>query len=116
MEITYVNHSIGNRFNDLIEINENLLKYPNLHDAVLSHELSHSDNAFSFKDLKIDLNKSVNSWDMLKFMIKYPKSFYQLLPIYYSRKHGFVYDINLILIYFVTICFFSLVYFLAISL
>ena len=118
MKIVYVENGLGNRFNDRIELNKNLLlpQYKEIHDKVLSHELSHTNKAFTFKDLKLDLGKSeVSSIDMLKFMLKYPKSFSQLLPFYYSRKHGFVYDLNLILIYSVTLCLFSLVTFLALS-
>jgi hypothetical protein len=109
-----VDTGLGNRFSDVIEINKNLKNYPQLHDVVLKHELSHTDQAFTIKDLKLDLGKSeVNSLDMLKFMIKYPKSFTQLLPFYYSKKHGFVYDINLMLIYSVTLCLFSFISFIA---
>lgn len=99
MKIEYVSHGLGNNFGDVIEINRNLIYYPELYNIVLKHELEHSDKIFSLKDLKLDLTQKANSWDMLKFMFKHPKSFSQLLPFYYSRKHGFVYDINLILIY-----------------
>lgn len=112
MEINYVSHGIGNRFENSIELNKHLKDYPQLHNAVLAHELSHTDNLFSLKDLKIDLGSSANSMDVLWFMLRHPLSFTQLLPFYYTRKHGLVYDINLILIYFVTICFLSLVIYL----
>jgi len=116
LKVEYVNSGLGNNFGDLIEINKNLLNYPELHNAVLAHELEHSSQAFTIYDLKLDLSKpKVNSWDMLKFMVKYPKSFSQMLPFYYSKKHGFVYDINLIIIYFAAICLFSLVSLIAFS-
>lgn len=100
MNIEYINHSLGNNYGDEIELNENLKKYPKLHDSILNHELKHTKKVFSFFDLKHDIVESkVNSKDLLFFMFKHPKSFYQLLPFYWTRKRGFVYDINLILIY-----------------
>ena len=113
MKIEYVSSGIGNNFGDVIELNEHLKEYPELHDVVLKHELSHTDQAFTFKDLKLDLEDSkIDKLQMLKFMLKYPKSFSQLLPFYYSKKHGFVYDINLILIYLVTLSIFSITFYL----
>lgn len=100
IKIIYTSGGLGNRFDDHIEINKNLKNYPELYKEVLAHELQHTNEAFTFKDLALDLGESnINRWDLFKFMLKHPKSFSQLLPIYWSKKHGFVYDINLILIY-----------------
>lgn len=102
MKIEYVPSGLGNNFGDTIELNENLLKpeYKKLHDNILSHELKHTDKLFTWHDLKNDISGSeVSSLEILKFMLRYPKSFMQILPFYFSKKHGFVYDINLILIY-----------------
>ena len=100
MKISYVDSGLGNNFGNEIELNKYLLNYPELHKIILNHELEHTDKAFTLKDLALDLGESkINRLDLFKFMIKHPKSFYQLLPIYWSKKHGFVYDINLILIY-----------------
>ena len=99
MEVVYINHSIANRFSNHIEINENLKKYPELHNQILAHEFKHEDGGFTFNDLKLDLTQRINIWQLSKFMIKHPKSFLQFAPIYYSRKKGFVWDMNLILFY-----------------
>lgn len=105
MEIEYVNHGIGNRFGELIELNEELKKYPELHKAILNHEIRHTDKpGFNRKDLMIDLTETkVDKYALLKFMIKNPKSFSQFLPCYWTKKHGFVYDLNIIVIYGVLI-------------
>lgn len=117
MKITYTDWALGNNFGNEIELNRNLIYYPKLHNAVLSHELSHSDKAFTIKDLKLDLSQSkISSWEVLNFMVKHPKSFTQLLPFYYSSKHGFVYDLNLLLIYFLSVCFIGTVSFIALIL
>lgn len=116
MKISYIDSGLGNNFGDEIELNKNLLKpeYKQIHDAVLKHELEHTNNLFTLHDLKLDLSSSkINSFDVIKFMWKHPRSFSQLLPIYYTKKHGFVYDINLIIIYSFGLIFFSLISFIA---
>lgn len=99
--IEYVENSIANNFGDTIELNRNLLKYPELHEQVLEHELGHSDKpGFTKHDLDHDLKASkINQWELMKFMFRHPKAFMQLLPIYYTQKRGWVYDINLSLVY-----------------
>jgi hypothetical protein len=100
MKISYVEYGLGNNFGDEIELNVNLQKYPKLHQSILHHESKHTNRFISKQDLSNDLlGQKVNSWDILKFMVKYPKSFTQLLPCYWSKKWGFVYDINMFIIY-----------------
>lgn len=110
MKIEYVNHSLGNNFGDTIELNKNLKDYPSLHDSILKHELEHSNKLFTLNDLKLDLTESrVNSVELLSFMFKYPKSFIQCIPFYWTKKHGFIYDINLIFIYSCLLIVFTLI-------
>lgn len=101
IDIIEVEHGIANNFGDHIEINKHLKEYPDLFESVLQHELSHTNKEFSFKDLKLDLlaDNEVDRRNMIKFMFKHPKSFSQLLPLYYSKRNGFVYDTNLIIMY-----------------
>lgn len=103
VEVKYVKYGIANRFKDCIEMNVNLRKYPELHDAILQHELSHEEGKWTLKDLKHDFlpENKLNNWQLIKFMVKNPSSFRQLLPIYYSWERGLVYDINLILMYLI---------------
>ena len=114
MEIKYVDWGIANRFSDRIEINKHLKDYPNLLIPILRHERNHTDETFTVHDFKLDFlsNSKVNQWEMLKFMFKYPKSFTQLLPIIYVKKKGFIYDINMIIMYAIfTSIFISVLYF-----
>ena len=101
MTIIEVDYGIANNFGNFIEINKNLKKYPHLLLPILKHELSHTDKFFSLKDFKLDFyeDNQINTFDMLKFMFKHPKSFTQVLPIYWTKKKGFVYDLNLIVMY-----------------
>lgn len=99
--IIAVGHGIANRFEDCIEVNRNLQKYPKLYYPIIRHELEHSNKPFSLFDLKHDINSEhkINQIQMLKFMFKYPKSFTQVLPFYYTPRRKFVVDINLTIIY-----------------
>ena len=117
MKIVEVNHSIANRFSNYIEINKNLKKYHKLLKPILKHELSHTDEAWSVKDFKLDFFSSsgVNQWELMKFMFKYPRSFYQLLPILYSKKKGFIVDLNLLIMYFIMVGVFSLTIFVGVK-
>ena len=76
--------------------------------------MAHTDAAWSMEDFKLDFlsNNKVNNWQLLKFMFKYPKSFLQLSPVLYTRKKGFIIDINLIIMYFVMVTMFGLTIYL----
>lgn len=97
--IVFVRHGIANRFKDRIEVNEGLKKYPKLLRLIISHELSHTDKSFSFKDLFLDIGiPTTERKSLFKFMITNPASFTQVFPFYIS-KGKFIYDINMIIIY-----------------
>jgi len=107
-KIILTDWGIANNYGDFIEINRNLLKYPSLVNPIMKHELLHSDKTFSIYDLKHDLfNDGIDNLELIKFMIKHPKTLTQLLPICWTKKKGFVIDINLSLIY---LFYFSLVF------
>ncbi len=100
MEIIEVDHSIANRFDGYIEINENLKNYPELLKPILEHELSHTDKTFTWHDFKLDFvsKTGVNYFDLLKFMFKHPRSFLQLSPILIINRK-LILDINLFIMY-----------------
>lgn len=99
MPIKYVEWGLANNFGTHIEMNKELLNYPKLYDSILRHEIGHTDNHFTWYDLKHDLKGTEYPLAMLKFMVKHPKSLTQLLPLYWSKNKGIVYDLNLSLIY-----------------
>ena len=114
MKVIEVNHSIANRFDGYIEMNKHLKKYPKLYEPILEHELSHTDKPFTWGDFKLDFlsNSRVNQWSLMKFMFKHPASFLQLSPFLYSKKKGFIIDINILLMYLLMIfVFISTIYF-----
>ena len=101
MEIRYVDHGLANRFDKHIEVNKHLKKYPQLLKPMLEHEFAHTDKVISWEDFKLDLIMPQTFYykALFNFMIKHPRSFTQLLPIYWDKEKGFVYDINLGLMY-----------------
>ena len=108
VEVRYVKYGIANNFGDYIELNENLKAYPELHNAILQHEISHSNEpGFTKKDFLLDLGPSnVNYWKLFKFMCTFPKTFLQFAPFYWQKFEGkrtFIYDINLIIVWVVVL-------------
>lgn len=106
IEIEFVDWGVANRFfdPDVIEVNRHLQKEPELLKQILKHELEHTDSSFSLYDLKHDMTTAgkVDNIKLFKFMAKHPKSFSQLLPIYYNRKRKqIIYDINLSIYYLI---------------
>ena len=113
MDIRYVNYGIANNFGEYIEINKNLIKYPKLYDSVLKHELSHTNiKGFTKKDFILDMTQEVDNFELLKFIVRYPKALLQFLPIYKKNK-VWIYDLNMI--YFYSIFFILLICVLLIS-
>jgi len=117
MKIKYVDYGLANNFGNSIEINKNLKNYPDLLKPILKHELAHTDKLFSFKDFKLDFyeDNEINTFDMLKFMFKYPKSLTQIFPFYWTKKKGFVYDLNLIVMYLIMIFIFTVTIYIGVK-
>ncbi len=117
MKIIEVNHSIANRFDGYIEVNKHLKKYPELYKPILKHELEHTNEVFTWKDFRLDFisNSHVSQFSLMKFMFKHPASFLQLSPILYSKKKGFIIDINILLMYLVMAAVFTATIYLGVN-
>ena len=97
MDIIYVDHSIANNFGSYIELNENLKRFPKLHDQILKHELSHTnEKGFTAKDFSLDMDNSISTYQIIRFMFNHPKSVLQFRPFYRSKGIWY-YDINMII-------------------
>jgi hypothetical protein len=104
VEIREVDYGVANNFGTYIEINKHLkTEFPELHAQILAHELSHTDKpGFAAEDLMIDLGQKINTFQMVRFMIRHPKALYQLRPVY--KQDGYlVYDFNMILMWIFSI-------------
>ena len=104
MEIRETTWGIANNFGDYIEVNKYLKEYPELYNAILYHELSHTNKkGFTKEDFLLDIGPSnVNYLKLFVFMIRHPKSLRQFLPAY-IEKGNFVYDINMSIAWFTAI-------------
>ena len=102
-KIVYVNHGVANRFSDgTVELNRALLRYPKLKNQIIAHELTHTEReGFNVKDLMHDISitEQISQWEVLKFILKNPSAFSQLLPLTYTQQRGFIMDLNLMFVY-----------------
>lgn len=98
LRIVYRDYGIADRFPDgTIELNKHLNDYPELKKKILIHEARHSrDDGLTKHDLMHDLTigEQIGTFELMKFMIKHPKSLIQFSPVYYSKTRGLVYDLN----------------------
>lgn len=93
--IIYVDWGLANNFGSFIELHKDLKDYPDLHEKILKHELSHTNKTFSWTDFKLDFNlKEGLDFNLIKFILARPRTWIQFLPIYWQGGKGFVYDIN----------------------
>ena len=95
-KIIYRNYGIADRFPDgTIELNKHLDEYPKLKASILQHESKHTSNQkFNRKDLLHDMTviDQYNQWMLIKFMARHPLSLIQLLPLYYTKRRGWIFD------------------------
>ena len=112
MEIKYINRGIAFQYGNIIEINRNLLKYPDLYNEVLKHELQHYNNKNSlindiFLEIK-DLFNFKKQKQLKEVTEKYEKFGWQsTLPVWFEGKNVF-YNLPLIIIYLFIFTTFSL--------
>jgi hypothetical protein len=98
MNIRYSPWGLANNYGDYVELNENLIKYPRLHDYVLKHELSHSKKFDLQKEFKMNAKYVIV---LFLFCLKYPKTLRDLLPIQ-RKDNKWVYDLNLLILYIIS--------------
>ena len=109
--IRWVNYGVANTFSyhykdkayKIIEMNKKLIDEPKLFYPILFHELGHTKKIFSQDDFIRDFSwtnlKSLPNLAIIGFMFKNPEAFVQALPVYYTKRHGIVLDINLCFIW-----------------
>jgi len=89
--IRYINYGIGYHCTDngksWIELNKDLKRYPELHQAVLQHELGHNTgNRMDFlHDLRDYFNPSLQ-FKLFKFSLKHPRALLSVSPILFDKK------------------------------
>jgi hypothetical protein len=95
MEIKYVDWGVASVYSDdVIELHKDLQlpEYSALHKAIVEHEKTH-DNSKGFKyNFMVDFFNTVGAFGLIKFMLKRPKTWVQLIPLWYHKDRGFIYD------------------------
>ena len=100
LSINYVKYGTASRIKNTILLNVNMLKEPEFCLEVIDHELRHS-SSYKLNDLMMDLFEG-SMFKTLKFMLKYPSAFIQLLPFGKYKGEWFI-DINLLITYLLII-------------
>jgi hypothetical protein len=117
-KIILTEYNVANTFPDgTIELHKDLMlpKYEKLKNAILRHELSHDFNKGFLSNLQVDMVPRVSSWEIWKFMIPRPKTWIQILPFYYTKERGIVYDLNQMFFWSIIIIFVAMLIFLSIK-
>lgn len=74
----------------IIQVNKNLKNYPNLYKKVMIHEMYHINSKNKRMDFWFDLKESLtfggSNKELIKFMLKNPKSLWSLSPITLDEK------------------------------
>ena len=103
LKVKYIDYGIASRVGDNVYLHKNLVNYPELHNAILKHEFSHT-SGFSWKDVQIDIRNSHLEGlrrDYYTFLIQNPTSLWQLSPaLKYDNKWSI--DLTLIMFYGIT--------------
>jgi len=83
LNIVKINYAIAFRIGNIIYLNKNLDKYPELKKAIIKHELEHT-KGFGLRDIITDLKgKHLNKVkkEYYKFLFTEKKAWYQFIPI-----------------------------------
>ena len=84
MDIEYISYGLGYNEGGRIKLNKVLLTDNIVYDEILSHELRHTKDKFTFKDLWNDMIPF--SFRTFVFMLKHPSTWWSISPIWYNGK------------------------------
>ena len=94
VEVVYVKHGVASRYGNLIEMNVNLVGYPELHDDILKHELDHSKGG-----IKGDFMPNYSIPQYLSFLSNNPSALTQFIPVGRNSKKEWFIDKPMVSIY-----------------
>ena len=97
MDILYVPYGVANNFGSYIELNQELKKFPKLHDSILKHELQHTQKGF-LRNLVLDFTDKEFMFERMRFLLITPSARRQFNPFYKSGNKRFL-DVNLLIAY-----------------
>lgn len=100
MKIEYVNYGIANRFNNRIEVNKALKKYPELLKTIIKHERNHSNGKYTLADYTSEFK--MPHLKIMAFLLSHPSSWIQLSPVYPSKNMLHI-DVGILISWIITI-------------
>jgi hypothetical protein len=98
LKLDLVNYGISYRFDDIIVMNKNLLKYESYCREVFDHESRHS-GELKQNDFIMDLVEGSLLKNLL-FVLRHPFAIIHFFPISKYKKHWLI-DLNLIGVYII---------------
>lgn len=101
-KVIYVDWGVANRFEDgTIELHKDLQlpEYYFLKEQILCHERAHDHSKGFWHNVKVDMFGFVGSKGLLEFMSTRPKTWVQILPLYWTKARGFIFDLNIMISY-----------------
>ena len=99
-KVIYIDRGLANSYTDHIEINKSLKNDKKLRDYIVKHELGHIDSFDLMHEFKSIDWKIMPS--LLRFVLKNKSTWIDFLPIQRKEKE-WIYDFNLIILYFSSI-------------
>lgn len=106
-KIVYTDWAVANVFKDgTIEMHKDLAlpQYDFLREKILDHEKAHDFEKGLVHNLKVDFfHYGFSFFELFKFMAKRPKTWIQILPIYFTKTKGIIYDKNMLIFYSIII-------------
>lgn len=98
-KIVLVDYGVASNHGDHIEINRDLLWFPDLYDYVLEHELGHAPGDHCWQDIKNDITfKPIMVFRLILFSLTRPKTWIEFLPVQ-KREGKIIYDPGMFLFY-----------------
>lgn len=107
MKVKYSKKGLANFYGSYITINEKLKGDKKLRDYIVKHELGHSNNfdlMHEFKSVKLSIMPR-----LIWFFITTPSCWVDVFPIQKSED-GWVYDVNLLILYYLEIIFLTILF------
>ena len=82
-QIRQITHSIAfTDENGVIYLNKHLKTFnEGLYNRILKHEKGHTRGLYNKQDFLLDYKNDISQWDLLKFCLRHPSGFVQLIPI-----------------------------------
>lgn len=102
LKVEYSSRVFAKRRGDVVVLNRHLKSYPNLHDSILMHELSHTSGGYGLKDVKLEFQDlGLLDAGLIRFFVDHPRVFFLALSPFSRGGGEWFYDPFLLSVWFV---------------